>query len=130
MVDCGGFANRGEPCQTVAVHPPHEPNRGVAVWFVGRTEPWHRSVVRGANRTVGVVYGLVCWQTAPHGSQFEPWSTVLTVALRPLSILPCFHEHAVCKKIAFSHPLCIHPLTLTLPPILVFDHIFPVFAHS
>ena len=53
-------ANRGEPSRTVAVRPPHEPNRGVAVRFVGQTELWglrtvwfvgepHRAV-RGSNR--------------------------------------------------------------------------------
>ena len=54
------MANHGEPWRPVVVRAPYEPNRGVVVWFVGRTEPWglrmvrfvsepHRAV-RGSNR--------------------------------------------------------------------------------
>ena len=43
------------------------------------TEPWHRGAVRGANRTVGVTHSSVCGRTAPHGSLFEPWSTLIGV---------------------------------------------------
>ena len=40
------MANRGKPWQTVAVRAPHEPNRSVAVRFMGRTELWGLRTVR------------------------------------------------------------------------------------
>ena len=72
---CGGLANRGEPRRTVA-------NRGGSP--PPRTEPWRHGAVRGANRTVGVAHGSVCERTAPRGSRFEPWSTLIIRPHNPL----------------------------------------------
>ena len=49
MKNSGGLRRFGELWRTAANRggsPPHEPNRGVAVWFVGRTEPWGLRTVR------------------------------------------------------------------------------------
>ena len=137
------FAHKPNRAQPPQFGSRHEPHRDATVWFVG-----------GANRHGSPWFATVCQTAAVHRGFsafaifFHALLTLshsksvfhlalntrklfsLTVLLRPLSISPSFHEHAVCKKIAFSHPLCIHPHTLTLPPILMFDHIFPVFAYS
>ena len=62
------MANQAELCRTVANRRGSRPPR---------TEPWRRGAVRGENQTVGVTHGSVCERTAPRGSRFEPWSTVI-----------------------------------------------------
>ena len=70
VVDYGRLANRGELRQTVA-------NCGCS--RPPRTKPWPRRAVRGVNSTVGVAHSSVCERTAPHGSRFELWSTLILI---------------------------------------------------
>ena len=66
------MANRGEPWRTVAVRAPHEPNRGVAVRFVGRTEPWGLRTVRFVSEPHRAVRGS---NRGQHYPQYNRWTS-------------------------------------------------------
>ena len=84
-----------------------------------RTEPWRRGAVRGANRTVGVAHGSVRLRTEPHGSRFEPWSTLGRGDLRenPACRCPGFPSRTLPRRpssgrLQFSRPFSVWPLLL------------------